>query len=169
LTKNEDKRAISLLLNWFKQLMVHGHRKSIDYQALEIIYHSKEEVKTMLENAIAKKRQTFYDRGKSEGKLEDKLEGKLETAKAMLAKGFEISLIIEVTNLSLKEIEQLKHLDSFLFLGIIFALIEVNYICGASATIFPQMWLFCVALSLKIMLDFMPVKSYVTVSKEKCS
>jgi len=63
----------------------------------------------MLENTIAKERQTFFDRGKLEGKIEGKLEGKLETAKAMLVKGFETSLIAEMTNLPIEEIERLKH------------------------------------------------------------
>jgi len=107
--KKEDKHAISLLLNWFKQLMVHGHRKPIDYQALETIYHSKEEARTMLESAIAKERQTFYNKGKSEGKLEGKMEGKLETAKAMLAEGLEVSFIVKVTKLSIEDIEKLIH------------------------------------------------------------
>lgn len=115
--KKEDKQAISLLLNWFEQLMIHGHREPIDYQALETIYHSKEEARTMLENTIARERQTFFDNGKLEGKLEGKiegkiegkLEGKLETAKAMLAEGLDPSLVIKVTKLPAEEIERLIH------------------------------------------------------------
>jgi len=48
----------------------------------------------------------------------------------------------------------------------IFALFKINCICGASATIFQKMWLFCVALHLGIVLDFMPVKSYVQLAKK---
>ena len=32
--REEDKAAISLLLNWFKQLVVHGRREAIDYEEL---------------------------------------------------------------------------------------------------------------------------------------
>ena len=46
--------------------------------------------------------------GKQEGLLEGEQKGRIETAKAMLAKGMEITLISEITNLSEAQLLQLK-------------------------------------------------------------
>lgn len=47
-------------------------------------------------------------RGKQEGLREGEQRGRIETAKAMLAKGMEITLISEITNLSETQLLQLK-------------------------------------------------------------
>ncbi len=47
-------------------------------------------------------------KGKLEGERTGLLKNKLATAKMMMTKGFEISLIAEITGLSLKKIKQLK-------------------------------------------------------------
>ncbi len=46
--------------------------------------------------------------GKIEGKAEGKIEAMLETAKTMLAKGFDVQAIAEITKLTIVEIEALK-------------------------------------------------------------
>ena len=46
--------------------------------------------------------------GRVEGKREGRVEGKIETAQAMLAKGMEIKLIAEITNLPETQLLQLK-------------------------------------------------------------
>ena len=123
-SSEDDKAAASLLINWFKQLFVHGQIKPADYQALEHVYQNEEEVKTMLVTALEKDRQRFFQNGLREGRQEGKqeglregeqkgkqeglLEGKIETAKAMLAKGMEITLISEITNLPEAQLLQLK-------------------------------------------------------------
>ena len=38
ISSEEDREAVSLLLNWFKQLAVHGRIKPEDYESLEYIY-----------------------------------------------------------------------------------------------------------------------------------
>jgi len=43
-------------------------------------------------------------KGKNEGKLEGKREGKLEVAKKLLAKGFQIEEIIELTGLTKEDL-----------------------------------------------------------------
>jgi len=48
---------------------------------------------------------TYLDKGRIEGKIE----GKIEVAKNMLAKGIEISIIMELTGLTEQEINQLKN------------------------------------------------------------
>ena len=131
-----DKEAVSLFLNWFRQLAFHGRIESDDYQSLEYIYQNEEEVKTMLVTALERERERFFQNGLREGKQEGLLEGeqkglregkqegllegerkglregeqkgRIETAKAMLTKGMEMALISEITNLPEAQLLQLK-------------------------------------------------------------
>ena len=107
-----DKDAVSLFLNWFRQLAFHGRIESDDYESFESTYQSEEEVKTMLVTALARERERFFQNGLREGeqkgKQEGLLEGRIEAAKAMLAKGMEMSLISEITNLPEAQLLQLK-------------------------------------------------------------
>ena len=123
-SSEDDKEAVSLFLNWFKQLASHGRLESEDYESLESIYRNEEEVKTMLVTALERERERFFQNGlregkqeglregkqegRIEGKQEGRIEGKIETAKAMLAKGMEITLISEITNLPEAQLLQLK-------------------------------------------------------------
>ena len=54
----------------------------------------------MLITALEKEKQQIYHNGR--------VEGKIETAQAMLAKGMEIELITEITNLPEAQLLQLK-------------------------------------------------------------
>ena len=54
----------------------------------------------MLIAALEKEKQQIYHNGR--------VEGKIETARAMLAKGMEIKLIAEITELSQAQLLQLK-------------------------------------------------------------
>ena len=111
-----DKQAVSLFLNWFRQLAVHGRIRPADYQSLESIYQNEEEVNTMLVTALEKERQQFFQNGLLEGEQKGRIEGeqkgrieeKLEMAKAMLAKGMGMRLISEITNLPETQLLQLK-------------------------------------------------------------
>ena len=123
-----DRKAVSLFLNWFKQLAFHGRLESEDYQSLEYIYQNEEEVKTMLVTALERERERFFQnglregeqkgkqegllegeqKGKQEGLLEGEQKGRIETAKAMLAKGMEITLISEITNLPEAQLLELR-------------------------------------------------------------
>ena len=108
-----DRQAVSLFLNWFRQLAFHGRIESDDYESLESIYRTEEEVKTMLVTALEKERQRFFQNGLREGKQEGLLEGeqkgRIETAKAMLAKGMEMTLISEITNLPEAQLLELRN------------------------------------------------------------
>ncbi|MDY6993623.1 MAG: Rpn family recombination-promoting nuclease/putative transposase, partial [Pseudomonadota bacterium] len=73
--REPDKEAISLLLNWFKQLVVHGRRDGADYDALEQVYHDKLEAQNMLETAIARERALIFAQGEAEGIAKGKAEG----------------------------------------------------------------------------------------------
>ena len=99
-----DRQAVSLFLNWFRQLAFHGRLESDDYESLESIYRTEEEVKTMLVTALEKERERFFQNGLREGEQK----GRIETAKVMLAKGMETTLISEITNLPEAQLLQLK-------------------------------------------------------------
>ena len=74
----------------------------------------------MLITALEKEKQQIYHNGhlegkkeghlegKKEGHMEGKREGKIETAQAMIAKGMEIGLIAEITNLPEAQLLLLK-------------------------------------------------------------
>lgn len=112
----EDKTAISLLLNWFLQLREHGRIASQDYEKLERVYQSKEEVKQMLITAIEKEKQAIFDEGRKEGRKEGKREGKregkweskIEVAKVLFSLGQDIDLIEKATSLPRATLEKIR-------------------------------------------------------------
>lgn len=63
----EDKGAVSLLINWFRQLMVHGRVLEQDYAALDAEYHSAQEVREMLIEAREREKEQLRDEGREEG------------------------------------------------------------------------------------------------------
>lgn len=79
-----DKQAISLLVNWFRQLMVHGRVPEADYAAVEQEYHSIQEVKAMLIEALAKEREIWRQEVRQEERREGRKEGKLELISQIL-------------------------------------------------------------------------------------
>ena len=112
-SSESDRQAVSLFLNWFKQLALHGRLEPADYQdLLEYIYRNEEEVKTMLVTALERERQQIFQNGLREGEQKGRIEGeqkgRIEAAKAMLAKGMEMTLISEITNLPEAQLLQLK-------------------------------------------------------------
>ena len=83
-----------------------------DYELLESIYRTEEEVKTMLVTALERERERFFQNGLREGKQEGLREGeqkgRIEMAQLMLAKGIEMPLISEITNLPKTQLLQLR-------------------------------------------------------------
>lgn len=57
LYERDDAKAVSLLANWFKQMTVNKRIPVEDYALLEQEYRSKEELKTMLVEALMKEEQ----------------------------------------------------------------------------------------------------------------
>ena len=96
----EDKKAISLFLNWFKQLSVHRRVVVKDYQELEKIYKDAEEVKEMLIKAIELERNKIYQEGIKESNI--------LIAKMMLSNNEPFKKIMKYTNLSKAELLKLK-------------------------------------------------------------
>jgi hypothetical protein len=60
-----EKQAISILLNWFKQLMLRGKQAENDWQELNDIYQNQEEVRSMLETTLERYGQTFFIKGEA--------------------------------------------------------------------------------------------------------
>lgn len=98
--KESDKVAVSLFLNWFKQLSEHGRIDSVDYKSLEKIYSNREEVKEMLIASLEKEKKAIFQKGKEERNI--------EIAKKMIREGLEIAFISKITGLSEEEILKLK-------------------------------------------------------------
>jgi len=110
--QEEDKTAISLFLNWFLQLKEHGRLSAEDFAGIKNAYQSKEEVRTMLITALEKEKKDLAKQIKKE--LGDELykkgkfEEQKETAKKMLLRGFEATVVAELTGLPEDEIHKLK-------------------------------------------------------------
>ena len=66
----------------------------------------------MLVTALERERKQIFQNGLREGEQKGRIEEKIETAKAMLAKGMEITLISEITNLSETQLLELKNGES---------------------------------------------------------
>ncbi len=69
LFQHEDRQAMSLLVNWFLQLKEHGRITPVHYEELERVYHDAQEVRIMLETALAQERQRWREEGIQKGEL----------------------------------------------------------------------------------------------------
>lgn len=74
-----------------------------DFAKVEQEYRTKEEVTSMLVKALERERETIRQQGIETGKEERNR----EIVRAMARKGLTLSLIAEVTQLALEEIERL--------------------------------------------------------------
>ncbi|MFZ4658082.1 MAG: Rpn family recombination-promoting nuclease/putative transposase [Caldilineaceae bacterium] len=61
-----DKQAVSLFLNWFRQLALYGKVSPEDYEKLDVVYRTKEEVRTMLVATLEQERKKIYQQGQVE-------------------------------------------------------------------------------------------------------
>jgi len=73
--REEDKQAVSLFLNWFRQLALYGKVSPDDYAQLDTVYRTKEEVRTMLVATLEQERKKIYQAGQTEGRAEGRAEG----------------------------------------------------------------------------------------------
>jgi len=112
-----DKQAISLFLNWFRQLAVRGYIPPNGFAQIEQQYRTKEEVTSMLIKALEREREAIRQQAVEATKKEWEREREAlrqqieernrEIVRAMAEKGFALTLIAEVTQLSLEEVERL--------------------------------------------------------------
>ena len=98
----EDKIAISLLINYFNYMLIDDKMNEGKYDLLNKVYYDTKEVKTMFSTVVKKER----EKNKNEGKIERNT----EIAKNMIKEGLDIKLIAKITGLSIKEIEKLSEL-----------------------------------------------------------
>jgi len=54
-------------MNWFRQLALYGKVSPDDYEKLDTVYRTKEEVQTMLVATLEQERQKIYRKGQAEG------------------------------------------------------------------------------------------------------
>ena len=64
--KEEDRHAISLFINWCRQLKIRERMASADFSALEIAYRSREEVDKMLNVAMQRERELWVQENMAE-------------------------------------------------------------------------------------------------------
>lgn len=74
-----DKQAVSLFLNWFRQLALYGRVSHEDYEKLDYVYRTKAEVQTMLVTALEQERQKIYQQGEAAGLAKGLAEGQRQT------------------------------------------------------------------------------------------
>ena len=86
-----DKQAVSLFLNWFRQLALYGKVSPDDYEKLDYIYRTKEEVRTMLVATLEQERKKIYQQGKDAGVTEGRLETQRQTIGQLLQFRFELA------------------------------------------------------------------------------
>jgi hypothetical protein len=70
-----DKQAVSLFLNWFRQLALYGKVSPEDYEKLDYVYRTKAEVQTMLVATLEQERKKIYQQGKDAGLVEGEVAG----------------------------------------------------------------------------------------------
>ncbi|MCE7987006.1 MAG: hypothetical protein DYG89_38020 [Caldilinea sp. CFX5] len=97
--EEDDKQALSLFLNWFRQLAARGYIPQNDFAQIEEQYRTKEEVTSMLIKALEREREVIRQQATETRNR--------EIVRAMAEKGLALTLIAEVTQLSLAEIERL--------------------------------------------------------------
>jgi predicted transposase/invertase (TIGR01784 family) len=111
LRNQENRLVISLLLNYFEQLYRHHKLGKAEWEQIDKELSDKEIEMSLesIEEYFVKVHREGIREGELKGKVEGKLEGKLEIAKTMLSRGLDVNLILELTDLSTKDIEQLMH------------------------------------------------------------
>lgn len=101
--REEDKQAVSLFINWFRQMAIHNRIRGEDYVLLHEAYRSSQEVQTMLTTIGERERQTFYEKGVEEGREE----GRREILLAMADRGYNIPVIADMVGLTVAQVEEI--------------------------------------------------------------
>jgi len=97
--RTEDKRTISLFLNWLKQMAIYERIEESDYREFERVYYEGTEV-NMLINAIREEKKQLREQGE--------LAKGLKVAKIMLRNGEPVEKIKLYTGLSEEQIRELQ-------------------------------------------------------------
>jgi len=105
--REEDKRAVSLLINWFRQMAVHKRIRQEDFALLEEAYRSSEEIQTMLVKTLEQHEQAVYEKGLAKGLEEGREEVWAKIARAMKGKGFGVDVISDLLGITAADVEKL--------------------------------------------------------------
>lgn len=112
LYEREDPAAVSALANWFRQMTLHKRIPPEDYALLKREYRSKEELQTMIVEAILKEeaqiRQESAEAGYKSGEVAGKRERDRQHVQRMLAKGYHPAVIADLLGLSETEVQTLR-------------------------------------------------------------
>lgn len=113
--REEDKQAVSLFLNWFRQLATYGYIESTDFDSLEKVYHSSEEVRSMLVVALEREKKEIFQEGIEQGIEQGRAEGEearnRQIALAMIERNFAVEMIADLLAISVEEVERLVRED----------------------------------------------------------
>ncbi|NJN83060.1 MAG: Rpn family recombination-promoting nuclease/putative transposase [Caldilineaceae bacterium] len=113
--READRRAVSLFINWFRQLAAHGRIEQTDFSTLEREFRRKEEVSAMLITALEREKQAWREEGREEGIEEGREEGReiawREIVHAMRHRGIEVDTIADLTGQSVARILTYLELD----------------------------------------------------------
>jgi len=116
--REEDKRAVSLLVNWFRHMAIHQRIRQQDYAQLAEAYRSSQEVRAVLTTTLEEYGQKLYEKGREEGREVGREEGREEGVEEGLKKGrreivlamhlrsFPVELIADVTGPSVASVEE---------------------------------------------------------------
>ncbi len=105
LFEQSNPKAVSALANWFEQMTIHKRIPVEDYRLLEREYRSKEELQTMIVEAILKEEEQIARKNKAEGKDEGKREMNRLHVQRMTAKGYTLPVIADLLGLSEAEVQ----------------------------------------------------------------
>jgi len=86
-----DKQAVSLFLNWFRQLALYGKVSPDDYEKLDYIYRTKEEVRTMLVATLEQERKKIYQQGEDAGVVKGQMATQRQTIGQLLQFRFDLA------------------------------------------------------------------------------
>ena len=112
---NDDSMAVSLLANWFKQMTVHKRIPVEDWALLEREYRSKEELETMLVDALKKEEAQLLNRGieigevrgEARGETKGRLTRDREIAAKMAAANYPLATIADLLGISQDDVQRL--------------------------------------------------------------
>ncbi|MEZ4727304.1 MAG: Rpn family recombination-promoting nuclease/putative transposase [Caldilineaceae bacterium] len=104
LYEREDPAAVSALANWFRQMALHKRIPPEDYVLLKQEYRSKEELQTMIVEAILQEEAQIRKESEAKGKREMNR----QHVQRMLAKGYLPAVIADLLGLSEEEVQTLS-------------------------------------------------------------
>ena len=108
LYEREDPAAVSALANWFRQMTLHKRIPSEDYALLKREYRSKEELQTMIVEAIRQEEAQIRQESEAKGIDKGKREINRQHVQRMFAKGYAQAVIADLLGLSETEVQTLR-------------------------------------------------------------